>query len=380
MITQAQFRSYFDVADQRLFFNHAAYAPLSRPVVQAMNDYFEYRCQGDPLTWSIAEGHLEGLRNNYGQLITAPPERIAMMANTVTGINVLATGLTWQAGDHILLYADEFPANVMPFLNLREQGVEVEFLEATAGRVTPELFEAAIRPETRLISVSSVQYLTGYRASLKAIAELCHSNDILFAVDAIQSVGIIPIDVTDLGIDFMAVGGHKWLMSPLGSGFLYLTEDLQAQLKLTYRGYMGHVNPIDFGNFDQELSPTARRYELGAFNAPSIVGAEKATELLLDCGLDNIYSHVRKLIHKFEKGLSGTSFKLMYDFSEAESSGICMFTHENASRNEAIFNSLASARANLSLRGGGLRFAPHYHNNLEEVDQFLDILRELQSV
>ncbi len=377
MITQEQFRAYFDVTGQRLYFNHAAYSPLSRPVVHAMNEYFEHRQMGNPATWGIAEGHMEGLRRNYGELVGAPAERIAHMANTVLGVNVLANGLDWKPGDHILLYADEFPSNVMPFLNLKSQGVEVELLDAPDGRVTAELFESAIKPQTRLISVSSVQYLTGYRADLKALSDLCHSKNILFSVDAIQSIGVIPADVVDLGIDFMAVGGHKWMMSPLGSGFLYVTEELQSRLKSAYRGYMGHVTPMDFGNFEQELSPDARRFELGAFNAPSIVGAEKATELLLASGVESIYSHVRKLIDQFVWGLNELPFKPVYDFTDAEVSGICLFTHEDSEKNQAVFDQLTAQKVNLSLRGGGLRIAPHYYNSQEEVEQLLSLLEQV---
>ena len=377
MITQEQFRSYFDVSGKRLFFNHAAYAPLSRPVVNAMNEYFEHRQQGNPASWSIAEEHMEGLRANYGDLVGAPAQRIAHMANTVSGVNVLANGLEWNTGDHILLYADEFPSNVMPFLNLRDQGVEVELLEVTDGRVRPELFEAAIRPQTKLISISSVQYLTGYRADLKSISQLCHSNNIIFAVDAIQSIGVIPTNVQDLGIDFMAVGGHKWMMSPLGTGFIYVTEALQSRLKTAYRGYMGHVNPMDFGNFNQELSPDARRFELGAFNAPSMVGAEKATGLLLECGVESIFRHVRKLIDQFAWGLEELPYRLIYDFNDQEQSGICMFTHDDVSRNEGIFSELSSRKVNISPRGGGLRLAPHYYNSQDEIEQLLTLLKEV---
>ncbi|MCF7922676.1 MAG: aminotransferase class V-fold PLP-dependent enzyme [Candidatus Marinimicrobia bacterium] len=375
MIAQEQFRSYFDVVGKRLFFNHAAYSPLSRPVVSAINEYFEHRQAGDPLSWSIAEAHMEGLRSNYAKLLGTTSERIAHMTNTVSGVNVLANGLDWQRGDHILLYRDEFPSNVMPFLNLREQGVEVEFITAPDGRVTPELFQAALRPQTRLISISSVQYLTGYRADLKALSELCHSRDITFSVDAIQSVGVIPTDVISSGIDFMAVGGHKWMMSPLGTGFLYLTEELQSKLKLVHRGYMGHINPVDFGNFEQELSPHARRFELGAFNASGMVGAEKATGLLLECGMDSIFRHVRSLINQFVWGLEELPYQIMYQFEEDEQSGICMFSHNDVSRNESIFQKLAESGVNISLRGEGLRFAPHYYNNLDEVDQFLNLLK-----
>lgn len=376
MITQKEFRSCFDVAGQRLFFNHAAYAPLSRPVVNAMDDYFEHRRNGNPATWDIAVKHMEGLRDNYAKLIGSSADRIGLMTNTVTGINILATGIDWQAGDHILLYADEFPSNVMPFLGLRDHGVEVEFIEANDGVVAPGLFEAQIRPETRLISLSSIQYLTGFRADLKAFSQLCKKNNIIFCVDAIQSVGVVPTDVTDLGVDFMAVGGHKWMMSPLGTGFIYLSKELQSRLKLTYHGYMGHMNPMDFGNFEQELSPDARRFELGAFNAPSIVGAEKATGLLLDCGIKSIYLHLNNLINQLEYGLEGTRYSRIYNFTQDQVANIFMFTHEDKARNDVIYEKLVAAGVNLSLRGGGLRFAPHYYNTPEEVEEFLALLKE----
>jgi cysteine desulfurase/selenocysteine lyase len=376
MITQEQFRSFFSVAGKRLFFNHAAYSPLSKPVVNAMDEFLEHRQMGNPLSWSIAEGHMEGLRENYGKLVGAPASRIAHMANTVSGINVLANGLDWKSGDHILLYVDEFPSNVMPFLNLKDKGVQVEFISAPDGRITPELFEAVLKPQTRLISISSVQYLTGFRADLKAFSQLCHDRNILFSVDAIQSVGVIPTDVIASGVDFMAVGGHKWMMSPLGTGFLYVTEEVQARLKTAQRGYMGHVNPVDFGNFSQDLSPDARRFELGAFNASGMAGAEKATELLLECGLDSIFRHVRKLIGQFEWGLETIAFEKMYKFEDHEQSSISMFSHNDPTKNEAIFRKLSEAGVNISLRGGGLRLAPHYYNTSDEVDKILELLKK----
>ncbi|MCF7823213.1 MAG: aminotransferase class V-fold PLP-dependent enzyme [Candidatus Marinimicrobia bacterium] len=373
-ISQKEFRSFFEVTNHRLYFNHAAFSPLSKPVVQAMDAFFDVRQKGDPKSWSVAESHVEGLRENYGKLIGAPASRIAHMSNTVTGVNVLANGLDWHAGDHVLLYADEFPSNVMPFLNMREKGVEIEFLRSIDSRVSVDLFAKAIRPETRLISVSSVQYLTGYYANLKQLSELCQAHNILFSVDAIQSVGIIPVNVIDMGIDFMAVGGHKWMMSPLGTGFLYVTENLQAQLKLAFRGYMGHENPGDYGNFEQKLSTDARRYELGAFNAAAMVGAEKATELLLGCGIEAIYKHVGTLIGHLKDGLRSTPFIPMYDFPEHERSGIFMFTHNDPTQNQTVFEKLTAEGVNISLRGGGIRFSPHYYNSLGEVDELISLL------
>jgi len=379
MITQPQFRDLFEVSGQRLFFNHAAYSPFSRPVVQAMNDYLDYRLQGSPQTWPAAVERREHLRANYARLVGSVPNRIAMMANTVTGLNVLASGLDWQAGDHMLLYSDEFPSNVMPFLNLRSRGVEVEFVKSADARVTTELFEAAIKPATRLISVSSVQYLTGYQADLTTLAQLCHAHNILLSVDAIQSVGVLPTDVVALGIDFLAAGGHKWLMSPLGTGFIYVTEALQERLRPAYRGYMGHVSPESFGDFEQALSPDARRFELGAFNAPGIAGAEKATELLLACDPASIFRHVRSLLDQFVWGLEETGFVTVYDFVESESSGIQLFSHQDAKLNQQVFEYLTAAGVNLALRGRGLRLAPHYHNNADEIEQLLALLRAFNS-
>lgn len=377
MISQQEFRSHFESLGDRLYFNHAAYAPLSTPVLETMNNYLNVRLRGDSQTWAVAVEHLEGLRTKYSKLAGTRETRIAMMANTVSGINVLATGLEWKAGDHILLYSEEFPANVMPFYNLQSQGVEVEFISAPDGRVTPELFESRIKDRTRLISLSTVQYLTGYRADLKTISDLCHDRDILFSVDAIQSLGVIPMEVENLKIDFLSAGGHKWMMSPLGAGFLYLTEELQSQLQVVNRGYMGHVNPEDYGNFEQELSSDARRFEMGAPNAPSMVGADMAVGLLLECGIDKIHAHVRSLIRQLENGLADTNFVPLYSFSEDESSGIFMFTHKDSERNIESIKSLTEQKVNLSLRGGGLRFAPHFYNTSHEVDQFLDMLRDL---
>jgi len=145
---------------------------------------------------------------------------------------------------------------------------------------------------------------------------------------------------------------------------------------LVHRGYMGHVNPVDFGNFEQALSADAKRFELGAFNASGMVGAETATGLLLECGINSIFRHIRKLIGQFEWGLEELPFNLMYEFEEHEMSSICMFSHSDESRNEAIFKKLSESGVNISLRGGGLRLAPHYYNTTDEVDQLLTLLEE----
>ncbi len=378
MISQEQFRQQFDVNRHRLYFNHAAYAPMSRSVVRAMSDYFQVRLEGEPNAWGYVVERYEGLRSNFASLVNAEPDRVAIVANTVVGINVLATGLDWQAGDRIILYEKEFPANVLPFTNLKGSGVEVDFISDREGRVDVQLFEAALTSRTRLVSISSVQWLTGYRADLKALSELCHARGILLCVDGIQSVGAIPMDVDHSGIDMLVAGGHKWQMSPLGTGLLYLTEELQERLKMGAMGYMGKVDPEDYLNFNQPLSPHARRYEMGAFPAPSIIGAQIATKLLLEAGIENIQSHLRALLHQFRKGLTDIPYRCRYEFDDHESAGILIFGHQDSRRNPEVYDKMVAAGVNLSLRDGWLRLSPHYFINADDVSKLLDILEGIR--
>ncbi|MCF7809190.1 MAG: aminotransferase class V-fold PLP-dependent enzyme [Candidatus Marinimicrobia bacterium] len=377
MISQQEFRSHFDSLGDRLYFNHAAYSPMSRPVAETIKYYLDVRMEGSSDTWTLAVDHLETLRSNYAALINTTADRIALTGNTGSGLIALANGMNWQTGDHILLYAHEFPANVTPFYNLKRLGVDVELVQDVDGRLTPEQFASKLRPQTRLISLSSVQYLTGYRANLKPFSDLCHENGIIFCVDAIQSLGVIPMDVVDMGIDFLSAGAYKWMMAPIGTGFLYLTEALQEKLQVTGLGYMGNENPERYDEFDQELHPDARRFEVGAFPAPGVAGARKALDLLLACGIDNIQKHVSGLTEQFLSGLKNTAFEPVYTFSKEERAGICLFKHKNQEQNEEVFKRLTAQKVNIALRGGGLRFAPHYYNTSEEVDRFLAMLAEL---
>ena len=377
-MTQAEFRSLFShVTSRRLYFNHAAVSPLADPVLVAMNEHLERRHTGAPDTWGKAFAAAENLRGLYATLVNATTDRIALMPNTATGLNILASGLKWQAGDRVLLNEHEFPANVIPFRNLRRLGVELDFVKTTDGRFPLEAYENAITPRTKLLSLSIVQYMTGYRADVKAIAELCHRHHIIFSVDAIQALGVMPVDVEADGIDFLATGGHKWLQSPLGSGFLYLSKAIQDQIHQTHLGYMSLEHPEKFSDFEQPLSEAARRYELGAFNAVNCVGANAALGLLIDANQTTVFDHVRGLVRHFSERLTGTNFRPVFNFPEANGSGIFIFTHHDESKNQPMLEQITAREVVISLRDKGLRFSPHYYNTMGEVDALIDILKEL---
>lgn len=377
-MTQAEFRALFShVTSRRLYFNHAAVSPLADPVLVAMNEHLERRHTGAPDTWAKAAGAAENLRGLYATLVNTTPDRIALMPNTVAGLNILASGLKWQTGDRILLNEHEFPANVIPFRNLRRLGVELDFVKTADGQFPVAAYEKAITPRTRVLSLSIIQYMTGYKADVKAIADLCHRHNIIFSVDAIQALGVMPVDVTSDGIDFLATGGHKWLQSPLGSGFLYLSKTLQDQIHQTHLGYMSLEHPEKFSDFEQPLSEDARRYELGAFNAVNCVGAREALALLIDSDQTIVFEHVRGLVRHFSKQLAETNFRPVFDFDEANSSGIFIFTHRDASKNQTMLEQITDRDVVISLRDKGLRFSPHFYNTTDEVDAFIDILKTI---
>lgn len=378
-ITQAQFRAEFEAVPPRLFFNHAAVSPLPRSTSQGVEFFLQLRRKGDPTYWPQVLEMLQRVRENFAALVGTRPERITLVTSTTHGLNLLAAGLDWQPGDRILLTKGEFPANVLPFQNLAYRGVEIDFLEEPGLAVTPEKLAAALKPRTRLFSISAVQFLTGYRADLAAMAEVCHAQGTLISVDGIQAVGTYPLEGEQWGIDFLACGGHKWLLSPLGAGFAYLTEELQNRLRPVFTGIQGLVDPENFLAYDQPLAETARRYETGAYNTLALAGAERSTGLLLACGLTSIREHILALLERFQQGLVNTPFRPCYHFPAENRSGIFYFTHDQRERNEAAYRFLLEQGVVLSYRGGNLRLSPHYWNTPAEIDRLLEILQNCES-
>ncbi|HYF03836.1 MAG TPA: aminotransferase class V-fold PLP-dependent enzyme, partial [Patescibacteria group bacterium] len=261
------------IASGRIYLNHAATSPLSTRVVAAVQTHLNNRSSGaiDDY-WTTLEKITE-LRKNIATLINAESStRIAFTPSTTDAINIVASGIKWKRGDRVLLNDMEFPANVYPYRALKRRGVEVDVIPSENNRITPEMIERFLKLETRVVALSAVQFLTGFRADLQAIGEICRKRNIILAVDAIQAVGAVKLDVQKMNIDALAAGAQKWQMSPHGSGFLYVTEKLQQEITEQNIGWLSVENPWNFFDFDQPLDPTARRYEGGSLVMPSLWG------------------------------------------------------------------------------------------------------------
>ncbi len=362
-----------------IYLNHAAVSPLSTRVLRAQIGHLQDRSSGKIETFFDDLKQIEHTRGCVQKLINAEsPERIAIAGNTSDALNIVASGIDWKPGDRILLNDQEFPSNVYPYLHLRTQGVEVDILQCPDGKVTPELIYESLRPRTRLLALSAVQYLSGYRSDLALLGGLCRTKGILFVVDGIQAVGAIKLDVQAMKIDAMAAGCPKWQMGPQGIGFLYLTEELQARIHQKYMGWLSVENPFDFSDFQQPLAATARRYEGGTVNIPGMWGMYAALSTLLEVGPEIIESHILGLTQNIIDEFRDAGGAGVYSpTSLSERAGIVTIEPPKEVNPTAAFEKLTQQNVFISLRNGKFRYSPHFYNTIDEVQTAVALTKEI---
>ncbi|HEX9006446.1 MAG TPA: aminotransferase class V-fold PLP-dependent enzyme [Bacteroidota bacterium] len=365
-------------AQGKIYLNHAGTSPLSTRVVEAMSGYLRDRSMGQLDTYQRDLEMVAECRALIQRIIHAEsPERIAFQANTSDAINVVAAGMPWKPGDRVLLNTIEFPANVYPFLNLKHRGVAVDFIEAEGGCVTREMVEAHLGPSTRLLALSAVQFLSGHRADLQSIGELCRSRGVVFAVDAIQAVGAVGVDVQRMKIDALSAGAQKWQMSPHGSGFLYVTEELQERLVQATLGWLSVRDPWSFYDYDQPLAASARRYEGGSLIMPSLWGMHAALSTLLEYGMAAIEAHILALTGLLREKLQEIpGVELVTSYGDQERAGIVTIRLPAGTNGKGVFKRILARRATIALREGQLRYSPHFYNTPQEMLDVAELTRE----
>ncbi len=367
------------IGQGKIYLNHAATAPLSTRVIDAMTAHLQERSSGSIDSYWSDLPKKEECRAYVQKLVNAEsPDRIAFAANTSDAINVVAAGTPWKPGDRVLLNDMEFPANVYPYLHLRRLGVEIDHIRCASGKITPELIEAGLAPRTRIVALSAVQFLCGYRADMAAIGEICRRRGVFFVVDGIQAVGAIHVDVQAMQIDALAAGCQKWQMGPHGTGFLYLTEALQSHLQQQYLGWLAVHEPWDFFNFDQPLAASARRYEGGTVNFPGIMGMHAALATLLEFGPDKIESHILALTEILTAELQKIDGVELYSpASLHERAGIVTIKLPPQVDGNTVLQKISAQNITISLRDGKLRYSPHFYNSPEEIMLAIEATREV---
>ena len=370
-------RSEFPVTETYIYMNHAGVAPLSRRVREAMAGFIEDATVNGAVN---AEGWAETAevcRGAAAQLINADTTEIAFMKNTTQGILIAANGIDWQEGDNVVTTAVEFPANVYPWWSLKERyGVQTRMVPERDGRISIEDIAAAINTRTRALTISHVEFASGFRNDIHALGELCREHDIWFILDAIQSLGAIEVDVKSCNVDILAADGHKWLLAPEGAAIFYCADERREQLINTNIGWASVVNPRGFLDYDLTQKPDATRFEEGSYNSVGLYGLNAAIDLLLDIGLPTIETHILELTAGLIAGLEAKGYRVITPKKDLERAGIVIF--ESAQHTPAeIYEMLHAKNIITAERGSGVRVSPHFYNTPSEIERLLEVLPDL---
>ena len=367
----ASYRSEFPISQEWAYLNHAAVAPLPARVVQKMTAFLLARQKGELGLEGWPPPTSVEARALAARLLHATPEEIAFLGCTSDGLNLAAQTLPIAPGDNVILCNMEFPANVYPWLNLQRRGVEVRIVPHDGGGLTPRRLAEHIDRRTRVVAVSSVQFLSGFRADLAALAGLAHEAGAYLVVDGIQSLGAVPMDVRAAGVDILAANGAKWLMAPIGITILYIRQELIEQLPPAYAYYSAITHREPYLHYDWTLLPDARRFEPSSPNVVGLHGLHAALSLLLEVGIERIYAHILDLTDRLIAGLDALGLEILTPRPREQRGGIVSFRTADV---PGDFSRLHEARVCVSQREGYIRVSPHFYNIPAEIDRLLEVM------
>lgn len=369
-----EIRLNFPVTKNCIFFNNAGVAPVSLPALKMINVVAQDICKTGYLKLREWNDSVRAVRQDVAGLINASSAEIAFVKNTSHGLSLVAEGVDWSSGDEVIIADQEFPANVYPWLNLKRLGVKVVISRSKKGRLSLEGFKSSVTSRTKLISVSSVEYATGFRNDLAAIGRMCRKQGILFCVDGIQSLGAIPMDVKKFNIDFLAADGHKWLVSPEGTGIFYCRKSLLKKLKLIVVGWNTVRNASNYHKIDYQPKNTAERFEEGSHNLLGIHSLSASIRFLRSIGIDRIEKWNQYLSDLLLEGLKERGYQVISSSLPKERSAIVSFTTGGKLKDKLLLSYIIKNKVIMSLRGEGLRLSPHLYNTPSEIAKFFQLL------
>lgn len=360
----------------QVYFNHAAIGPWCTLVLDRISEYMNDRSGERVENYSSFLNWSSGAKEKLGRLIGSETDRIAWIDNVSNGLNILARGLNWKTGDRVIINDIEFPSNVYPFLNLKQFGVEIDIVKSGNGIIDPETIINSVTPRTRIISISLVQFLSGYRADIDLLGEFCRSRGIIFCVDAIQATGVVGLDVVKSKVDFLCGGTQKWLMASQGLSYIYVTEELQERITQSSVGWTSVENAWNLLDYDLKLKKTAERFQNGTVNALGVAAFDAVLELFTGLGIKSIESAILNNTKYFIRKLNEIGIEpILKDVSEKNLAGIVTFRHQDSDR---IFEELQKRKIFAAAREGMIRFSPHFYNTFDEIDRVVDELRKIE--
>src|ERR1700736_4568079 len=369
-------RAAFPICRNKIFMAHAAVTALPRAVADAIIRFTEESAANFENFAALLKS-IQETRTSAANLIGSSPEEIALIGPTSLGLSLFANGIEWRPGDEVICYLDDYPANVYPWLNLRSRGVTVCLLHpAETGALTPDLIGEALTPKTRLVALASCNFVSGYRIDLHAIGKLLREKEILFSVDAIQTLGAFPTTVEY--VDFLSADAHKWMLGPLAIGIVYVRKECFELCRPTLLGSWNVKAPGFIAQEEIEFQPTAQRYEPGAMNMLGIFGMKAGIDLLLGIGIDRVADRILAIKSRLAEGAQRLGFNILGPATGPNTSGITT-VWDPARDMPALFDRLTSEQVICSARQDRqgrqyIRFSPHFYNTEAEVDHILDVI------
>ncbi len=393
-------RGEFPALEHQVFLDSACVSLAPQRAVKKLRAFLEMAALCP--SGSSTQHHIDmdamrsAARPQTAKLINAAEEDIALVESTTHGLNLVANSLSLQRGDRVILCDLEFLEVAVPWVQKRDEiGIEIDTVPNRDGRILIEDIEAAITPRTRVIAISSVQWSNGFRCDLDALSRLCRERRVFLIVDAVQQIGAIPLDVQKTPVDAIACGGHKWLMSPFGCGFLYLSKNFREQLKPPLAGYLSVADPEGgWGEYfrtpaikpvrDYEFVQGARRWETGGTaNYPGAIGLAEAVGLINDIGIDHVGRHVLSLTDYLIDALHGLNVRVVTPEERQHRSSIVTFTLGSLEDNIALTDFLQTQRVLVSIRYtshvGGVRVSCHLFNSTSDLDRLIELVASFVS-
>jgi cysteine desulfurase / selenocysteine lyase len=371
-------QQYFPISRSKIFMAHAAVTAMAGPVAEAMSRFIQGHTEDFP-DYSETLALIKQTRESAARLMHASPDEIALLGPTSLGLSLVANGITWEPGDEIICYLDDYPANVYPWMNLRHKGVQIRFIEpAQVGELTIEALQRVLTPKTKLVALASCSFLSGFRIDIAAIGKLLRERGILFCLDAIQTLGAFPTTVEY--VDFLSADAHKWLLGPLAIGVVYVRKELFEVCRPTLLGAWNLKAPNFIAQNQIEFVEGAQRYEPGVLNLSGVAGMKAAIDFLLEIGIDRIAQRILSIRSRLVSGLTELGFSLLGENNTPmHQSGIITVAHPNrniSSEHKRLLENGIVCSPRQDRQGNKyLRFSPHFYNSEDEIDRVLEVLK-----
>ena len=375
-MNHTQISEEFPVSDRWAFLNHANVAPICKSACSRLSSWannISLHGDTDIERWCR---EVEDCRKKAADFIGAAAHELAFLKNTSEGLSTVAEGFPWKEGDNVVVLCDDYPSNIYPWIHAKPHGVEVRYAIRNNFRIQLADIESVVDSNTRLISVSYVHFSTGDRLDLASIGEFCKKRSIDFCVDAIQGLGVFPLDVKSIGIHYLSSNSHKWLLSPQGSSLFFVDESRKDKLRPISVGWKSVENQFDYSDLQFTIRESADRFECGSYIMGSIYALGASLDVLNGVGLKNVERDVKQLTDYLVEQVLSIGGDVASPREGESWSGIVSFSLDKVDASNAV-DVCKIERVAIAARDERIRVSPHFYNSNEEIDQLIDVLKHL---